>query len=98
MSNPGCGSQSVCTFDEGGVPPFMVECAVNQSACPLQCKDQLSMASLCVMGAPSVVTFPDSTIFRRSGCVNANYKDGQGNLVEVLEEDFTCQYTWKEMV
>ena len=77
----------------------MVECAVNQSACPLECQDQLSMASsLCVMGAPSIVTFPDSTIFRRGGCVNANIKDGQGNLIEVLEEDFTCQYNWKEMV
>ena len=73
VSNPGCGSESVCTDDgEGGVPPFMVECAVNQSACPLECQDQLSMASLCVMGAPSTVTFPDSTIFRRGGCVNAN--------------------------
>ena len=56
------------------------------------------MASLCVLGAPVSVSFPGPGIALSGGCINANYKDGQGNLVEVLDSDFTCEYIGSEMV
>ena len=46
LSNPGCGSQSVCTDDD--VPPFMETCADD---CSSDCQEELSMAALCSSAA-----------------------------------------------